>query len=270
MTWFTFLSFLGNRLKGKRWDSFHSPYLFRLISFMADDQTRFEKFPVIEDQRKKWLQTRSPIVRQDFGSGSLYSGKPKTESINIIAKHALSLPYQCRCMARLVNLEKPVFILELGTSLGISAAYLQSGNSSSSIMTVEGDPELAKLADITFNELEMTSIELVVSTFENFLESPDADQKKIDLLFLDGNHNSKALLHYFEKLKTNYSGNTIVLVDDIYWSKDMHEGWRQLIAKPEVTQSIDCFHFGMLFFRKEFLEKENHRIRLPLKSFFSK
>jgi hypothetical protein len=45
MTWFTIISFIRNRLQGKRWDSFHSPYLFRLMSYMADDQVRFEKFP---------------------------------------------------------------------------------------------------------------------------------------------------------------------------------------------------------------------------------
>jgi predicted O-methyltransferase YrrM len=58
----------------------------------------------------------------------------------------------------------------------------------------------------------------VVSTFEDFLASPGNHDRKIDLLFLDGNHHSKALLQYYEKLKSNFSANTIVLVDDIYWS----------------------------------------------------
>ena len=269
MTWFTFLSFIDNRLKGKRWDSFHSPYLFRLMSFMANDQGRFEKFAAIEALRQKWLKNSTRIARHDKGTGSMYSGKPKTESISAIAKHALSLPFQCRCMARLVHLEKPSAIIELGSSLGISAAYLQSGNPSSAITTVEGDPEIAKLAGTTFTELGMTGIQLVNSTFEEFLDSPEINDRQIDLLFLDGNHHSKALLYYYEKLKTNFSANTIVLVDDIYWSRDMHQGWRKLIDLPEVTQSVDCFRFGMLFFRKEFLEKENHRIRLPKKSLFN-
>ena len=269
MTWFTLISFISNRLKGKRWDSFHSPYLFRLMSFMANDKVRFEKFSAIEALRRKWLKNRTRIVRKDKGTGSLYSGKPDTESISAIAKHALSLPFQCRCMARLVHLEKPNVIIEFGSSLGISAAYLQSGNPTSVITTVEGDPEIAKLARTTFAELDMTGIQLVVSTFEEFLASPDHHDRKIDLLFLDGNHNSSALLDYYEKLKSNFSANTIVLVDDIYWSQDMQQGWRKLINLPEVTQSVDCFRFGMLFFKKEFLEKENHRIRLPFTSLFS-
>jgi predicted O-methyltransferase YrrM len=269
MTWYTFLAFMHNRLKGKRWTSFHSPYLFRLFSYLGDDRVVFEKFAAIEAERKKWLKTKATIERKDFGSGSSYNRRLKTEKISTIAQHALSLPFQCRCMARLVHLEKPAVIIELGTSLGISAAYLQSGNASSFITTVEGDPELTKLAKSTFSALGMTSIEVVASTFESFLSTPEPAATKIDILFLDGNHRSAALLFYYEKLKNRFSANTIVIVDDIYWSKDMHLGWSKLIAMPEVTQSVDCFQFGLLFFRNEFLEKEHHRICLPVKSVFS-
>jgi len=266
MTWYTFLSYLRNRLKGKRWKSFHSPFLFRLFSYMGDEQVKFEKFAAIEILRKKWLHTNDQIVRQDFGSGSSYTGKQKTERISMIAKQALSLPFQCRCMARLVQMEKPAGIVEFGTSLGISAAYLQSGNPHATITTIEGDPELGRLASFTFTDLGMNEIQLIISTFENYLDVHRDDTSSIDMLFLDGNHRSEALLFYYDQLKNRFSSNTIVMVDDIYWSKDMQEGWRKLIAMPEVTQSVDCFQFGILFFRNEFLEKEHHLLQLPIRA----
>jgi predicted O-methyltransferase YrrM len=268
MTWFTFLSFLQNRLTGKRWDAFHSPYLFRLFSQMCNDQVELENFAAIEAQRTKWLKDHNKLDRQDFGSGSAYHQNQNQVSISDMAKHALSLPFQCRCMSRLVQFEKPATILELGTSLGISAAYLHAGHPSAIITTIEGDPEVAKLAISTFTQLRLTGIQLIVSTFESYLESTASDESKIDILFLDGNHRSAALLHYYEKLKSRFSENTILLVDDIYWSKDMQDGWRKLIHMPEVTQSVNCFQFGVLFFRNEFLEKEHHHIRLPIISIF--
>jgi len=268
MTWYTFLSFMRNRLKGKRWNSFHSPFLFSLFSYIGDDRVKIEKFEAIERQRKKWLETNDNIVRRDFGSGSSYSGKQKTAKISSIANQALSFPYQCRCMARLVHQEKPAAIIEFGTSLGISAAYLQSGNSSAKITTIEGDPELGRLANNTFAKLGMQDIQLIVSTFENYLDIHRDDNSTIDMLFLDGNHRSEALLFYYNQLKKRFSPNTIVIIDDIYWSKDMQEGWRKLIAMPEATQSVDCFQFGFLFFRNEFFEKEHHVLKLPLKAFF--
>ena len=44
----------------------------------------------------------------------------------------------------------------------------------------------------------------------------------------------------------------------------MSDEWKKITALPEVTQSVDCFHFGLLFFKKDFLNRENHCIRLPL------
>jgi hypothetical protein len=45
----------------------------------------------------------------------------------------------------------------------------------------------------------------------------------------------------------------------------MTRGWHELINYPEVTQSVDCFHFGLIFFRNDFIGQENHKIRLPIK-----
>jgi predicted O-methyltransferase YrrM len=104
--------------------------------------------------------------------------------------------------------------------------------------------------------------------FDFFLENEKTLPDSIDLLFLDGHHQSTALLRYYAVLKKRFSQKTIVVVDDIYWSKDMQDGWKKLMDMPEVTQSVDCFQFGLLFFRNEFLEKEHHCIRLPLKALF--
>lgn len=269
MTGFTLISFLRNRMKGKRWDSFHSPYLFRLFSYMSNDREMHGSFSRIEALRKKWQKDKSIINRNDFGAGSLHSEKKRSEKISTIAKRSLSYPFQCRCLARLVQLENPGRILELGTSLGISTAYLQAGAPGAKVITVEGDPELAKFAAHTFDDLGMNQINLIISTFEDYFKHIP-DDSKLDIVFLDGNHVSTALIHYYEKLKARITPRTIVIIDDIYWSDDMQYGWKKLINMPEVTQSVDCFQFGILFFRNEFLNKEHHILRTPLKSIFRK
>lgn len=269
MTGFTLISFLRNRIKGKRWDSFHSPYLFRLFSYMRNERETLDAFSQIEALRRKWQKDESMIERNDFGAGSIHSEKRRSDKISTIAKRSLSYPFQCRCLARLVRLENPGCILELGTSLGISAAYLQSGAPGAKVITVEGDPELAKLAAHTFDDLGMDQIKLIVSTFEDFFEN-NQDDTKPDVVFLDGNHQSSALIEYYKKLKTSFTLRTIVIIDDIYWSGDMYDGWKKLVTMPEVTQSVDCFQFGVLFFRNEFLNKEHHILRTPLKSVFRK
>ncbi len=269
MSWFTFWSFIRNRLSARRWDAFHSPYLFNLFSYTCDEKIRLEGFGSIEALRHQWLKTDTLIHRKDWGAGSSYTGKRSRERIGAIARHALSSPFQCRFMARLVNHENAGNLVELGTSLGISSCYLQAGNPEANITTIEGDPEIARIALTTFRELNLNEIVLLNSTFDAYLDATANETSKIDILFIDGHHESGALLHYFARIKARFASHTIVIVDDIYWSRDMQEGWKQLIRLPEVQQSVDCFLFGLLFFRNEFIAREHHVIRLPISTYFS-
>jgi hypothetical protein len=41
----------------------------------------------------------------------------------------------------------------------------------------------------------------------------------------------------------------------------MKQAWQELIKHPVARQSVDTFHFGMLFFRKEQF-KQNFKIRI--------
>jgi len=259
----TSLGYLKHRLKARKWDSFHSPFLFNLFIFCCNEKNDNGIFRPIEIQRKKFLQSQEIITRKDFGAGPLHSYLKHEQKIPDIARHALSLPFQCRFLSRLAQYTNAKIILELGTSLGISGAYLAGGRNEAMLITVEGDPALATKAKIMFDQLKLENVRIVQSTFEDYISTGPRDLTSIDLLFIDGNHRSHALISYFYALKHLYRPNTIIIVDDIYWSTDMQNGWRHLIALPEITQSVDCYHFGLLFFNPDFLTRENHIIKLP-------
>ena len=210
------------------------------------------------------LQSKVVIERMDFGAGSKGKKGVARQQIRMIARQALSAPFECRFLARLAGYLGATHILELGTSLGISASYLQAGAPQASVVTIEGDPAIAAEAMATFHSVGLRKIQLINSSFDQYLQSPLSVSTPVDLLFLDGHHISSALIDYYERIKHNFTSETVVVVDDIYWSEDMHNGWLQLIRMPEVTQSVDCFYFGLLFFKKEFLHKEHHLTRLPV------
>jgi len=258
--------YLKHRQKAKRWDSFHSPYLFNL--FMSCNGPKNDKaiYQKIETRRKEFKDSKEIIERIDYGAGSMLVGSGQQQKIGVIARHALSSPFQCRFLASVAKFAQAKTILEFGSSLGISAAYMASGNSDGNVITIEGDPGLASRAKKMFEELGLENIQIIQSTFERYIASASGKIPPIDLLFLDGNHQSKALLAYYHALKHLFTPTTIIIVDDIYWSQDMHDGWTTLIALPEVKQSVDCYHFGLLFFNHDFLQKENHIIKLPWQS----
>jgi predicted O-methyltransferase YrrM len=266
---YTATQYLSHFFRSKRWDAFHSPFLFSLFTYCSDDGITHPLFENIERKRRDLIQSKEIIEKHDYGAGSTYQPNKNTDSISRIAKHALSLPFQCRFLYRLAVFTKSRLIVELGTSLGISTAYLGLANSTSRVDTVEGDPAIANVARKVFSSLQLENIHIHNKSFETFLADGLTEEKQIDLLFLDGHHTSAALWKYYHAMKPYISDQTIIIVDDIYWSADMTSGWKKLLDLPEVTQSVDCFHFGLLFFNQDFLNKEHHCIRLPLRGLIS-
>jgi predicted O-methyltransferase YrrM len=260
--------YLKHRQKAKRWDSFHSPLLFSLFTSCCDDRNDPSSYQQIESRRKQLIGSKETVARIDYGAGSMHVRSGQKQKIASIARHALSSSFQCRFMARLATFTDAKTILEFGSSLGISGAYLAAGNAGAKVVTVEGDPELTIRAEKIFQNLNLKNIQIIQSTFEDYILNESGRLNSIDLLFLDGNHQSQALLTYYHGLKNRYTSNTIIIVDDIYWSKDMQVAWSALIALPEVKQSVDCYYFGLLFFNPDFLDKENHIIKLPWRSVF--
>ncbi len=84
---------------------------------------------------------------------------------------------------------------------------------------------------------------------------------KYSLLFIDGNHQKEATLAYFEKLLPTVHNDSVMIFDDIHWSKGMEEAWEIIKQHSEVRVTIDTFQWGLVFFRRE-QEKEHFVIRV--------
>ena len=65
--------------------------------------------------------------------------------------------------------------------------------------------------------------------------------KSIDLAFIDGNHQEKPTIEYFEKILKYSHEKTIFIFDDIHWSKGMEKAWKYIIQNKKVSLSIDLF-----------------------------
>lgn len=260
---YTHLAFLRHLLRARSWTALHSPTLFRLLGTCTDNRLSISRAVDIEAERRRLLQRRTRILRTDHGAGTAYANEKQEATIGRIARHALSRPQKCRFIARLAAQQGCRHILELGTSLGVSTAYLAAACPNARVITVEGDPAVADEAREVFRRLTLDNIDLRVDTFAEFLACLPASDN-FDLVFLDGHHAAEPLMTYYLAIRPFLHDRSIIIVDDIYWSRDMTRGWNSLVARPEVTRSADCFRFGLLFFSASFKEKEHHRIRLPL------
>ncbi|MCP4978415.1 MAG: hypothetical protein GY931_19895 [Maribacter sp.] len=59
----------------------------------------------------------------------------------------------------------------------------------------------------------------------------------------------------------SYHNNSMILIKNIHQNQENSNLWELLKDNEKVTVSIDMFHCGVLFFRKE-QTKEHFRIRI--------
>jgi hypothetical protein len=71
------------------------------------------------------------------------------------------------------------------------------------------------------------------------------------LAYLDGNHRYEPTIRYVKSLIGRAGEETVIVMDDIYWSREMHGAWKELTSWPEIRVSIDLFHMGILLLRKD-------------------
>ncbi len=150
---------------------------------------------------------------------------------------------------RISNYFQPKETLELGTSLGLATVALALGNTGGQVTTIEGCPNTAKKAKAQWEKFQLKNILLQQTTFEGFFEKDTSH--KYDLIYVDGNHDKEKTLQYFQLLLKKVHNDSLIIFDDIYWSKEMTQAWQEIIKNDTVTVSIDTFYWGIVFFRRE-------------------
>lgn len=238
----------------------HSPFVFDLVSKVLNDKNKYEDYLRIESLRKELLQNVTVLTIEDFGAGSA-TGLTKQRSIQQIAGSSLKKPKYAKLLYRLVKYFQPLQILELGTSLGITTSYLAAAKKNAQVLTMEGSAAIASIAQKKFQELQLNNIRIVTGNFDDTLKPVISQLPAVNFAFIDGNHRKEPTLNYFQQLLEKSTESTVIVFDDIHWSREMEEAWDAIKQHPSVTLTIDLFFIGLIFFRKEQLEKEHFVIR---------
>lgn len=252
------MRFFGEALT--RYD-LHSPFVAALVEAVIEDKRNYYAFFDIEVARGRWLTDDELIQLPPLGAPSTISNKQQRRSGDILKSTAIS-PETGRRLFRLVTWLQPPTILELGTSMGISTAYLAAADSRIPLLSIEGNQDIAAKAQQHLSALGLHRVEVVPGLFDE--QMPEALKRlgKLGLLFIDGDHRKEAVLKHVHTCLEFRDDNSVFAIADIHWSDGMEEAWAALRALPEVTLSVDFFHFGLLFFKKEIIEKQ-HFIVVP-------
>ena len=238
----------------------HSPFVFEFIKFVKNDKQHYICYNEIEKLRKKLLADKTIIEVEDFGAGSAVI-KTNKRAVYKMAQSSLKPKRFAQLLFRIVQHYKPKTIVELGTSFGITSCYLAHGFANATLYTLEGASSIAAIARKNFATLGLQNVKLLEGEFSKTIPQLFSLIHKVDLAFIDGNHRKESTLQYFTQLLNFSSPSTILIFDDIHWSREMEEAWEHIKAHDAVTLSIDLFFTGIIFLRKEFKEKQHFSIR---------
>lgn len=243
----------------------HSPFVFEFITKVLNDKTKYPAYQQVENLRQQLLKNQSALTVEDFGAGSTID-KTNQRTIASIAKNAAKPAKYGQLLYRMIKHYQPHTILELGTSLGITTSYLSLAKPDAELITMEGATAIAEAARQNFAALKLQNIIIQEGNFDHTLSSvietlSDVEKPVINFAFVDGNHRRDPTERYFNQLLPATNNDSILIFDDIHWSRQMEQAWDTIKQHPSVRCTIDLFFIGIVLFRQEFKEKQHFVVR---------
>lgn len=250
------LKYINYRLTSYTEHDLHSPFLYNFYMELIKNKFPFGDFEELNQTRKELLKDTTEIEYTDLGAGSKKLSSDK-RIVKQIARHGIAQKKQAEFLYRLINKFNPPTIVELGTSIGLSTLYFSKAAPRSNIYTIEGCTDLVEYSTKLFQKHKARNIQTISGNFDTAFPKLLQSINSLDLLYIDGNHAYEPTMRYFNIALEKKNANIIFVFDDIYWSDDMQQAWKEICAHPEVTLSLDLFYFGIIFFRTEQKNKEH-------------
>ena len=239
----------------------HSPFVFDFILNVLNNRSGYASPLEVEQLRGALLRDGRSLLIEDLGAGSR-TAATRQRTVSQLARSALKPPKYAQLLYRLAKHYKPSSIIELGTSLGLTTAYLSKANPLAAITTIEGSEAIAGVARNNLSTLGCTNVESLTGNFDAVLPAVLRGLNgPLGLGYIDGNHRYAPTVDYFEQMLGVAGSHTILVFDDIHWSQEMEKAWEQIKAHPRVVYTIDIFFLGFVFFRSEFKVKQDFAVR---------
>jgi predicted O-methyltransferase YrrM len=238
--------------KHRKGHGIHSPFVFDLINRVFRKKIDPGITIAVEKVRRKLIADNRVLSFQDLGSGAKTGSagmKKRNRSVSDIAYKSPVTSKYGAFLAKMASEFGEPLIIELGTSFGISTMYMAAACRNATVITIEGSSEIAEIAKQNFIEAGLSNISVVTGSFDDIIADFAADMKP-GLVFIDGNHRKEPLLRYFDRIAGISDRGTVVILDDIYYSKEMEEAWDEIRLDKRVSVSIDIFRMGICFFRE--------------------
>lgn len=241
----------------------HSPAIYNLNRFVFNKRCEMVELENV-NRLRSFLKTQTQAISwNELGAGSrILHGR--TKKVSEILRTSGTNPRYGEILYQLIKYYKCNQLLELGTSLGVATSYMCSAvasNSPANLYTLEGNSELLNFTKANFSRFfPGNNIQFIHGNFDLVLPGLLQTINTLDLVFIDGNHTYEATMNYFNLISPKLHQNSLVIIDDIYWSNEMKQAWNEIKLSPKVYATVDLFRWGLVIFKQD-MQKEDFTIR---------
>ena len=179
---FLVYNYIIYRFKSTDEHGVHSPFVFDLLTNVIYNKTEYYVYKEVESLRDKLKHSPETVHCIDLGAGSHLS-KSNTRTVKQLIDYSVKPAKYSQLLFRLANHFQPAKIIELGTSIGITATYIAKANTKANVITIEGCPEIAAIALQNFNALSINNIQQYIGNFDELLPAILSKSQTLDFVF---------------------------------------------------------------------------------------
>lgn len=205
----------------------------------------------IEVERERLRERNEPLNDGSLGEAGVYDKNVSIKDACLVSKS----PRPALLLFSLTRAMKPLNVIELGTNVGISSAYIGAGlklnGQNGRITTLDASPYRQRLAKVIHRNLGIDNISYVEGLFTDTLRPTLADLGSIDLAFIDGHHQYQPTIDYFEEILKFSTPDTVFVFDDIGWSDGMKKAWSRIQSDDRLGLIVDLSSVGICTRRQD-------------------
>jgi hypothetical protein len=231
----------------RRGHGIHSPFLFRLITEVIENDGSFSAYPVLKSARENVGDMLRILDMNSFQKED--DSCEKHRSIHFKRLHLLPDRFD-RLLLRLVNEFRPQNISFYGSTFGVSVLALALADSR---IRVSAQVESSHYRSFCRRLVEVYEIENVDLSGAGKIVATDFVVVQYPLNPVESNRIIGEILAV-----ENFNG--VVILCGIHFSKAIQEVWVKQCKSPVVRVSLDLFDIGILICHKG-LQKEDFVLR---------